>query len=209
MNAGIKKLNSEATPENSLNNLLKDMNKDNNTNLTAINTNLKDTKALNENQLAELKKMTTELKKLNATTGTSTSTITQPITDNFTPAESDNGGLGSNFENDKSIIDSFTGIYTDFKDNLLGHKQTLENLVNNTKDTINNGIGLSLSTLEIINCPLNYNLDMTQTIGKNIAFNIDICEVTSKTKPYLYPIFLIMFTVGSVFFAFKFIGVLL
>ena len=216
MNAGMKKLNSETSPENSLNNLIKEMNKDNNTNATAINTNIKetnkiltDTKALNENQLSELKNVTKELKKLNATSGTSTSTITQPITDNFTPAENDTGGLGSSFESDKNLIDSFTGVYTDFKNNLLGHKDTLDNLITNTATTINSGIGLSLSTTEIINCPLNYNLDMTHTIGKNIAFNIDICEVTSKTKPYLYPIFLIIFTVGSVFFAFRFIGVLL
>ena len=216
MNAGVKKLNSETSPENSLNNLIKEMNNDNNTNTTAINTNIKetnklltDTKSLNENQLSELKNVTNELKKLNATTGTSTSTITQPITDNFTPAENDTGGLGSSFESDKNLIDSFTGVYTDFKNNLLGHKDTLDNLITNTATTINGGIGLSLSTTEIINCPLNYNLDMTHTIGKNIAFNIDICEVTSKTKPYLYPIFLIIFTVGSVFFAFRFIGVLL
>lgn len=215
MNAGMKKLNSESSPQNSLNNLIKEMNKDNNTNTTAINTNIKetnklltDTKALNENQLSELKNVTKELKKLNASTGT-TSSVVSPEVNPFEPAEEDNGGIVSTFESDKNLIDSFFDIYTNFKDNLLGHQDTLNNLINNTASTINGGIGLSLSTTEIINCPLNYNLDMTSTLGKNIPFNIDICEITSKTKPYLYPIFLILFTVGTVFFAFRFIGVLL
>ena len=64
MNAGVKKLNSESSPENSLNNLLKELNKDNNTNATAINTNLKDSKALQENQLNETKKATEYLHSL-------------------------------------------------------------------------------------------------------------------------------------------------
>jgi hypothetical protein len=215
MNAGMKKLNSESSPENSLNNLINEMNKDNNTNTTAINTNIKetnklltDTKALNENQLSELKNVTKELKKLNASTGT-TSSVVSPEVNPFEPAENDTGGLVSSFESDKNLIDSFMGIYTDFKNNLLGHKDTLDSLITNTATTINGGIGLSLSTTEIVNCPLNYNLDMTSTLGKNIPFNIDICEITSKIKPYLYPIFLILFTVVTVFFAFRFIGVLL
>lgn len=60
MNAGMKKLNSESAPDNSLNNLIKDMNKDLNTNITAVNTNIKSTnqkldsiKNLQQHQLSQ------------------------------------------------------------------------------------------------------------------------------------------------------------
>jgi hypothetical protein len=88
MNAGMKKLNSESNTENSLNNLLKDLNNTSNTNATAINTNIKETnkkldsvKALNENQLGELKNITKELKKLNSETSITTPIEEPTITD--------------------------------------------------------------------------------------------------------------------------------
>lgn len=206
MNAGIKKLNSEATPENSLNNLLKDLNKDNNTNLTAINTNIKDTKSLNENQLAELKKMTTELKKLNATTGTSQSTITQPITDNFTPDPN-----AANIDNpiNNSIIDSFTGVYTDFNTNISSQVGTLNNLITSSQNTISQGFSFSMFQSEIVNCPKDFQLDLSSLGQGQKNMTIDFCQYTSQLKPFVYPILLITMSLGVIFFAFRFIGVLI
>lgn len=205
MNAGIKKLNSEASPENSLNNLLKDMNKDSNTNLTAINTNLKDTKALNENQLAELKKMTSELKKLNGDS-TSQSTITQPITDNFTP-DPNAPDIDNPISND--LIDSFLGIYSDFNTNISQKVGTLNNLISSSSNTISQGFNFSLLQTEIINCPKDFQLDLSSLGQGQKNMTIDFCQYTSQLKPFVYPILLITMSLGVIFFAFRFIGVLL
>lgn len=205
MNAGIKKLNSEATPENSLNNLLKDMNKDNNTNLTAINTNIKDTKALNENQLAELKKMTSELKKLNGDS-TSQSTITQPITDNFTP---DPNAPAVDNPISNNLIDSFLGVYSDFNTNISQKVGTLNNLISSSSNTISQGFNFSLLQTEIINCPKDFQLDLSSLGQGQKNMTIDFCQYTSQLKPFVYPILLITMSLGVIFFAFRFIGVLL
>lgn len=205
MNAGIKKLNSEATPENSLNNLLKDMNKDNNTNLTAINTNIKDTKALNENQLAELKKMTSELKKLNGDS-TSQSTITQPITDNFTP---DPNAPDVDNPISNNLIDSFLGVYSDFNTNISQKVGTLNNLISSSSNTISQGFNFSLLQTEIINCPKDFQLDLSSLGQGQKNMTIDFCQYTSQLKPFVYPILLITMSLGVIFFAFRFIGVLL
>lgn len=123
MNAGMKKLNSEGSPSNSLNNLINEMNKDNNnTNTTAINTNIKDTnkiltdtKSLNENQLSELKNVTKELKKLNASTGTTSSTTTPSQEPTTADAEGFVNGLDTfindskNFEELKEATSEVTG----------------------------------------------------------------------------------------------------
>lgn len=204
MNAGIKKLNSEATPDNSLNNLLKDLNKDNNTNLTAINTNIKDTKALNENQLAELKKITSELKNLNNSDGTSSST--QPITDNFTP---DPNAPDVDNPISNNLIDSFLGIYSDFNTNISQKVGTLNNLISSSSNTISQGFNFSLLQTEIINCPKDFQLDLSSLGQGQKNMTIDFCQYTSQLKPFVYPILLITMSLGVIFFAFRFIGVLL
>lgn len=65
LNAGMKKQNSEGNPSNSLNQLLKDLKTSNQTDNTAMNTNLKDIKALNENQLNKQTQANTTLEKIN------------------------------------------------------------------------------------------------------------------------------------------------
>lgn len=65
LNAGMKKQNSEGAPENSLNQLLKDLKTSNQTDNTAINTNLKDVKALQENQLNKQTQANATLEKIN------------------------------------------------------------------------------------------------------------------------------------------------
>lgn len=65
LNAGMKKQNSENAPENSLNQLLKDLKTSNQTDNTALNTNLKDIKALNENQLNKQTQANATLEKIN------------------------------------------------------------------------------------------------------------------------------------------------
>lgn len=65
LNAGMKKQNSENAPENSLNQLLKDLKTSNQTDNTAMNTNLKYIKALNENQLNKQTQANTTLNKIN------------------------------------------------------------------------------------------------------------------------------------------------
>ncbi|MDD2896716.1 MAG: hypothetical protein PHG81_11935 [Aliarcobacter sp.] len=65
LNAGMKKQNSETAPENSLNQLLKDLKTSNQTDNTAMNTNLKDIKSLNENQLNKQTQANATLEKIN------------------------------------------------------------------------------------------------------------------------------------------------
>lgn len=65
LNAGMKKQNSEGNPSNSLNQLLKDLKTSNQTDNTAINTNLKDVKALQENQLNKQTQANATLEKIN------------------------------------------------------------------------------------------------------------------------------------------------
>ena len=214
MNAGVKKLNSEGSPQNSLNQLMKDINNDNNTNLTAVNKNIKDTnslltssKSLQENQLKELKDINTNLKNLKISGGTTGDTTTDTTE---TPLPEDEEGIPNPFGDDtKGFIDGLLGQYTTFKNNIDTQIDTLNNTFNNAKTTFENGVELNLTSSEIVNCPISYTLDMSSFFNKQIPISIDFCEHTSKLKPLLYPVFLILMSLGVVFLAIRFIGVLI
>lgn len=209
MNAGMKKLNSESSPDNSLNNLINDMNKNLNTNITAVNTNIKTTnqkldsmKNLQQHQLSQavitnskLNSIDTELKNLNT---------------NLLPSSTDSDAIPNPYGlESKNFIDGLLNQYSTFKNNIDGQIDTLNNTFNNAKATFEQGVHLNLSNTEIVNCPITYTLDMSSFFNKQIPINIDFCEHTSKLKPLLYPIFLILMSLGVVFLAIRFIGVLI
>jgi len=210
MNAGMKKLNSEFNTENSLNNLLKDLNKTSNTNATAINTNIIETnkkldsvKALNENLLKEQKRTNEYLVDVENSVSTS-NVLLQNVVGAFTNNNSET--FENSLEGSGNLIDSFTGQYTTFYNNMLTQKDTLESLFNNTQNTINQGFSFSLDNKEITSCPLVYDLDFS-SVGMNhhIPLNVDLCLYSSYIKPIMYPIFLIFLSIGTTFLAFNII----
>lgn len=145
MNAGVKKLNSESSPENSLNNLLKELNKDNNTNATAINTNLKDSKALQENQLNETKKVTEYLHSLeNAQDGSNllleaANTKLEQIRDNIKELpEGSESFVDSINNNTNAMNESYNGFNT-FLNDMKSSYNNLLNQFNDAKSTFQLG----------------------------------------------------------------------
>lgn len=145
MNAGVKKLNSESSPENSLNNLLKELNKDNNTNATAINTNLKDSKALQENQLNETKKATEYLHSLeNAQDGSNllleaANTKLEQIRDNIKELpEGSESFVDSINNNTNAMNESYNGFNT-FLNDMKSSYNNLLNQFNDAKSTFQLG----------------------------------------------------------------------
>lgn len=209
MNAGMKKLNSESNTENSLNNLLKDLNNTSNTNATAINTNIKETnkkldsiKALNENQLKEQKRTNEYLVDVENSVSTS-NVLLQNVVGAFTNNNSET--FVNSLEGSGGLIDGFISQYTSFYNNILTQKDTLQTLISSSGYTINQGFTLTIANQEITTCPNTYTLDMTSFNIQDLSISLDFCKYSSMLKPFLYPFFLIIFSISVTLFAIKII----
>ncbi len=108
-----------------------------------------------------------------------------------------------------SLITGVIGEYTSFKNNIVAQGDTLKTLVYTSIDTVNQGFNFNISSNEVINCPKNYELILSALNMPNMTVTLDICEQTSKLKPYFYPMFLIMFSVMTTILTFRMLGVLL
>ncbi|QKF67174.1 putative membrane protein [Arcobacter venerupis] len=214
LNAGMKKQNSENAPENSLNQLLKDLKTSNQTDNTALNTNLKDIKALNENQLNKQTQSNSTLEKINDSAN-ATELYNKVMNEtlnkisNQLEADPNTPDTGNALEGAGNIIDTLANEYTTFKDNMINQGNTIVSLVDSSKETINQGFSFTLSQSDITTCPMDYNLDLSSIGQGSFAVKIDLCKYTSMLKPFLYPLFLISMTLGLVFTSFRLIGVLL
>ena len=108
-----------------------------------------------------------------------------------------------------SLITGVIGEYTSFKNNIVAQGDTLKTLVYTSIDTVNQGFNFNISSNEVINCPKNYELILSALNMPNMTVTLDICEQSSKLKPYFYPMFLIMFSVMTTILTFRMLGVLL
>lgn len=115
-----------------------------------------------------------------------------------TPAAIDNPLDGS-----IELIDTVADVYTDFKDKILTHNDNVSELLTNAKTTVETGYTFSLNQNDITSCSKTYKLDLRSMNFGITSFDIDMCETASLLKPYLYPLFLIIFNLGIVFFSFK------
>lgn len=166
LNQGMKNQNAESDPTNSLNNLLKELNKDSNTNATALNTNIKDSnalltssKALQENQLKELKEINTNLKNLTNSNGTTTGTTTNPVVevdsgtaDGYINGLDDYINDDTNFQEVKEATSDVTGF--------LGDKfsQYSDSLKTQLLGLFSSFFSINTTGLPAIGVPYNFNL---------------------------------------------------
>lgn len=128
------------------------------------------------------------------------------IKNQFTPNESINSNPLSG---SASLIDGVINEYTTFKSNIITQGDTLENLVNSSIDTVNKGFEFNITSNEVLNCPKTYQLDLSALNMQNMNVILDICEQSSKLKPYFYPLFLILFSIGTTMITIRMLGVLI
>lgn len=112
-------------------------------------------------------------------------------------------------QNSGGLIDGFIGEYSTFKTNISNQGDTLKSLVYTSIDTVNQGFSFNISPNEVVSCPKDYTLDLSALNMSNMNVVLDICLQTSKLKPYFYPLFLIMFSVGTTLITFRMLGVLI
>lgn len=194
LNAGMKKQNSESNPENSLNNLLKDMNNDNNTNATAINTNLKNTntsltgiKSLNENQLAEQKKTNDKLRSVeNGVDGTNlllgaANTKLEQIRDNLQEAPADSESFVDSITNSTNAMnDAYNGFNT-FLNDMKSSYNNLLSQFDDAKSTFQ--IGLTFNPIQNIVNSSNLEQCLTVSVFKGNEVFLDFITPLLSIKP--------------------------
>ncbi len=207
LNAGMKKQNSEGNPQNSLNQLLKDLKTSNQTDNTAMNTNLKDIKALNENQLNKQTQANATLEKINDSanatelyTKVMNESMNKIIGDDSTPTPD-----LTSLKDSSSWINGVFSEYTTFYNNLKDSGNSFTTFANSAKDTINQGFTFNLTSSQMVNCPLHYVIDLSSMGQESININVDFCEQTSKLRPYLYPFILIILFISIIYFTLSFI----
>lgn len=214
LNAGMKKQNSENAPQNSLNQLLKDLKNSNQTDNTALNTNIKDgnktldgIKTLSQNQLNKQTEANTTLGKIN-------DSLNSIELNNKVMNESMNKIIGndstetpdlSDLKDSSSWINGVFSQYTTFYNNLKDSGNSFTTFANSAKDTINQGFTFNLSSSQMVNCPLDYVIDLSSMGQESININVDFCEQTSKLRPYLYPFILIILFISIIYFTLSFI----
>ena len=214
LNAGMKKQNSEGAPQNSLNQLLKDLKTSNQTDNTAINTNLKDVVSGTAQLVNKQTEANATLKNINDSAN-ATELYTKVMADDLRKisgqleADPNTPSTGNALEGSGNIIDSLASTFTEFKDNMKNQGDTLSNLISSANNTVNQGFTLTVNNSNLQTCPKSYILDLSSMGLTNQTVVIDICYVASMLKPFLYPIFLILMTISLTFFTFKMIGVLL
>jgi hypothetical protein len=207
LNAGMKKQNSENAPENSLNQLLKDLKTSNQTDNTALNTNLKDIKALNENQLNKQTQANSTLEKINDSAN-ATELYAKVMNESMNKIIGDDSTETpdlSDLKDSSSWINGVLDEYKTFYNNLKDSGDSFTAFANGAKDTINQGFTLNLSSSQLVNCPLDYVIDLSSMGQESININVDFCEQTSKLRPYLYPFILIILFISIIFFTLSFV----
>lgn len=202
MNAGMKKLNSESSPDNSLNNLINDMNKNLNTNITAVNTNIKTTnqkldsmKNLQQHQLSQavitnskLNSIDTELKNLNTKVDSETANGYINGLDDFINDD-------TNFQEVKEATSDVTGF--------LGDKfsQYSDSLKTQLLGLFSSFFSINTTGLPAIGVPYNFNL-----FGRNFqgAFlDEEMFNILGLDKLSIIVIFL--FSMSGFLHAFRFL----
>lgn len=108
-----------------------------------------------------------------------------------------------------SLIDGVINEYSTFKSNITNQGETLKTLVNSSIDTVNNGFEFNITSNEVLNCPKTYELNLSALNMQNMDVILDICEQSSKLKPYFYPLFLILFSIATTIITFRMLGVLI
>ena len=129
------------------------------------------------------------------------------ISNIFTPAGTN--PTSNPLASSNSLIDGVTSEYSTFKTNIANQGDTLKSLVYTSIDTVNQGFTFNISPNEVVSCPKDYTLDLSALNMANMNVVLDICLQTSKLQPYFYPLFLIMFSVGTTLITFRMLGVLI
>jgi hypothetical protein len=214
LNAGMKKQNSEGSPQNSLNQLLKDLKTSNQTDNTALNTNIKEgnkilegLKSLSENQLNKQTQANATLEKINDSAN-ATELYTKVMNESMNKIIGDDSTETpdlSDLKDSSSWINGVLDEYKTFYNNLKDSGNSFTTFANGAKDTIEQGFTLNLSSSQMVNCPLDYVIDLSSMGQESININVDFCEQTSKLRPYLYPFILIILFISIIFFTISFV----
>ncbi|MBU0923944.1 hypothetical protein KKG81_03585 [bacterium] len=200
LNQGMKNQNAESDPTNSLNNLLKDINSDNNKTGEAINKNIKSTNdnlaTVNKNLVENNKNTQAMVAKQNAS-----NVYLKNIDKNLSELNSDETNPDMTDLNGSSQwLNTIYSEYTTFYNNLKSQSDNFVSFADTTKQTITQGFTLDLNSGDKVSCPRDYIIDLSSLGQSNINFNVDFCEQTSKLRPYLYPFILIILFIAIIFF---------
>ncbi len=214
LNAGMKKQNSENAPENSLNQLLKDLKTSNQTDNTALNTNVKEgnkilegLKSLSENQLNKQTQANATLEKINDSAN-ATELYTKVMNESMNKIIGDDSTETPDLSGLKDSSSWINGVFTQYQtfyNNIKDSGDSFTTFANGAKDTIEQGFTFNLSSSQLVNCPLDYVIDLSSLGQESININVDFCEQTSKLRPYLYPFILIILFISIIFFTISFI----
>lgn len=226
MNQGIKKLNSESAPSNSLNQLMKDLNNKstqnndsldilkNNTNV--INQNLDATNTKLDNLNTNTNNTNSKLDNLNTTLGTLNNTlkdIEKNTKENSVPGEENGEDIDLDSINNKgdsisSGIDSLFDIYSTFSSNIQNQFLNIKTQIEDTQSLIVEPSNIFNKT-EVSSCPTSYTIDFSSFGIPNKTISIDFCQYTSSLKPLVYFFVYITLMIGLISLSFRFLGVII
>jgi hypothetical protein len=236
VNKGIKKLNSESAPSNSLNQLMRDLNTkttqnqdtfDRLVNISNTQNNKTDT---TNNKLENLNSTSKTTNNKLDTTNTNLVTIDDTLKklgDTLEKIEenTNNGTIGGgtselpyeNIEastdldtindNNFSILDNLISVYEDFSNNILSSYNDLNNLVTDAQNTLQEPSSI-FNNQEVVTCPQSFIVDFGSIIAPKTII-IDICEHSSKLKPIFYFFTFVLLMSGLIIGLIRFIGVII
>lgn len=188
LNEGMKNQNSEGSPENSLNNLIKDLVANNSKDNKAINDNIKDLKTnstITNSRLTAVNSNLSALKTINqqiVSNGNKTNEELEKINNVTTPSDTD-----IKLDDSDSTLDSLVNEFNEFSTTLSSSVNSIKTMSIEAQNTIDGGFSLeNLKGLgEVTTCPHTFELHFN---GSTQYVQTDVCVVTSKFYFVFYPI---------------------